>query len=103
MELNDSITVSTEGFMDLTIEKVAENRLSVVHYWKRRGDLMRDPEVVFNTKDSWMPVRYRQDPQFAQVDEDGLEIQDFLTTWSQNLQAQGFVDAAEEQYAADTP
>lgn len=97
MELNDSVTLSAPGVMDLTIEKVGEGQLSVAHYWKQRGDMMRDPEIVFRTGGEWVPVQFRQDPTFLQTDEDGLEIQDFIETWEQNLRSQGFVDAAKDE------
>jgi len=93
--MTDAITVSAPGFMDLTIEKVGEDRVSVAHYFKQNGDLMADPEVVFDTADGWVPVQYRQDPVIRQVDESGLNIKSFLDTWNSNLRSQGFVDAAE--------
>jgi hypothetical protein len=101
MDVGDPITLSAPGVMDLTIEKVATSQISASHYWKQNGDLMRDPEIVFDTDSGWMPVRYRQDPSLLQVDEDGLDIQDFVGTWEKNLRSQGFIDAAETEFSSD--
>lgn len=79
-----------DAINDLAIEKIAEDRLSVAQYYTQRGDLMRDPEVVFDVSDpdSWTPVEYRQDgfPNVHQRDEAGVDINDeFLETWDDNL------------------
>jgi len=100
MDLGDHIEVSAPGVMDLTIEKIRQDKLSVAHYWKQRGDLMRDPEVVFEIgDDGWLPVEYRQDPSFHQMDNEGLEITEFIQRWDDNLEAQGFLDNMTEAAA----
>lgn len=98
MCLSESYTIEGDpGFMDLTIEKVSENRLSVAHYHSQHGDLMRDPEVVFDTStDDWMPVEYHQDPQFHHQNSAGLELGGFVETWDTNIQKQGHVEAAQD-------
>jgi hypothetical protein len=102
MDLGDSIEVDVDGFMELVIEKCGEKHLSVAHYYEQRGDLMRDPEVVFSLGDGeWTPFEFRQDPMFHQHDEDGLDIEEFLTQWNSNIQNQGFVDAAQANVEAD--
>jgi hypothetical protein len=98
MEVNDPLTLSVSEVMDLTVEKVGKNRLSVAHYWERRGDLMRDPEIVFAVENGWTPIRYRQDPRFALADENGLDIEDFVSQWDNNLRRQGFIAAARDRY-----
>lgn len=93
MELGQTIEVSGEAAtMDLTIEKVGDNRLSVAHYHEQRGDLMRDPEIVFEINGSvWLPIEYRQDPGLYQRNPAGLpDVADFAHDWSQNLKKQGF-------------
>lgn len=105
MALNDhyKIHAPSQGLMDLDIEKVLDDQLSVAHYYTQRGDLMRDPEIVFQVEqlsdtDSWTPIIYRQDgfPQVFQHNETGLgrSVTDFADQWSDNLQAQGFYDQA---------
>lgn len=96
MSLGESYTTEGgPGVMDLTIEKVGDDKLSVGHYHSQHGDLMRDPEVVFDTtKDNWVPIEYRQDPQFHRQNSAGLELEGFLETWDTNIQKQGHVEAA---------
>jgi len=103
MALGDKIEVDVDGFMPLVIEKCGEgdeddeNHLSVAHYYEQRGDLMRDPEVVFSVADGeWTPFEFRQDPAFHQYDKGGLAIGAFLEQWNANIKKQGFVDAAAE-------
>lgn len=93
MDLNESYTAESDHYMDLTIEKIGENRLSVAHYKEQRRDLMRDPEIVFEVDgDDWTPVRYVQDPFMDQYDPDGIpEAEEFAQQWDENLRKQGFV------------
>jgi len=91
MEVNESYTYNGgEAFNDLTIQKVYDNVLSVGQYHTQRGDLMSDPEVRFDVSnpEDWVPIEYTQDPQFYQRDKDGIEIDDFISTWDDNLQKQ---------------
>lgn len=100
MDVGESVEVEldTESMMPLTIEKVADNRLSVAHYYEQNMDLMRDPEVVFDTENGvWRAVEYIQDNlSIYQRDENGLpDAQQFaMETWDENLQKQGYVEAA---------
>lgn len=99
LPVNETLRIESEPYMALVIEKIAENRISVGHYYEKNFDLCRDPEVVFKIEDGeWIPVEYVQDPYRREVDENGLEIQDFLDMWSKNLRHQGFVDAAHATY-----
>jgi len=98
MKTGDHYTVEASGTMDLTIEKIGENRISVAHYYTQMGDLMSDPEIVFriNTHGKWTPIRYTQHPSIHQHDENGLpQIQSFVKQWSRNLKKQGLIQAAQ--------
>jgi hypothetical protein len=104
MELNDQIEVDGgAAFMDLTIEKVGEIRLSVAHYYTQRGDLMSDPQVVFDIrKDEWVPLRFINSPHIEDFDETGLDQHtSFIEQWDENLENQGFVDRAKTQFTED--
>lgn len=93
MKLGESYEISGEyADMDLTIEKVGKQRLSVAHYYEQRGDLMRDPEIVFDISgDTWRPIEYRQDPGIYRRNEAGLpDVAEFAHVWSQTLENQGF-------------
>jgi len=104
MTYDDHIKLDVDGFMPLTIEKVSEDRVSVAHYKEQHGDLMRDPEIVFRVLDdgTWFAVEYTQDPYIYKRDENGLpEAQKFaVNTWNENLQRQGFVEAARKAAAS---
>ncbi|WP_226006045.1 DUF6908 domain-containing protein [Natrinema salinisoli] len=97
MPISYEIKLEVDGFMPLVIEKVDAHRLSVAHYYEQNGDLMRDPEIVFDTQ-VWVAVEYRQDPFVYQRDEGGLvDATAFaLDTWDDDLERQGFVEAARE-------
>jgi hypothetical protein len=97
MEINESYTIQSQGYHDLTVEKISPDCLSVAHYYTQRGDLMRDPEIVFRIKenDSWTAIEYRQDDcGIYQRDESGLDVTEFIKQWDENLEHQGFVEAA---------
>lgn len=102
MTVNDNYTLTVDGFEDLAIERIAEDRLSVGQYYQQRGDLCSDPEVVFVVEDgNWRPVRYTQHPIIHQHDERGIDLDGFLSTWDRNLREQGFIEAAERRAAND--
>ena len=100
MDVGESIEVElgSEAMMPLTIEKVADNRLSVAHYYEQNMDLMRDPEVVFRVDENgeWTAVEYIHDPFTREQDDVGLpDVQEFAEKqWSKNLRKQGYVAAA---------
>jgi hypothetical protein len=108
------VQLRTEGFMPLTIEKLEHERgphggvlVSVMHTHEQNGDLMRDPDVVFEVVgDVWSPLSYRQDSlgllQEAVYVEDGkamvrpkllADISKFCRLWDRNLRDQGFLKA----------
>jgi hypothetical protein len=98
LPINEPIEIpGGEAILPLTIEKIDDQRLSVAHYREQRGDLMRDPEVVFDTSsEEWVPVEYQQDPLLYQQDDSGLPIHSFLDTWNENIRSQGFINRASE-------
>lgn len=99
MEVGDRIKVEGGSYMDLTIEKVFSDQISVAHYYTQRGDLMSDPEIVFEIYEThWIPIRYTQHPNVHKYDEDGLpDVKKFAEMWSSNLRRQGFIKKAEKQ------
>lgn len=93
--------ISVEGYEDLTIEKIAPNRLSVSQSYTQHGDIMRDPEIVFKiTGDKWIAVIYQQDD-IGKFQQDDSGIKSATTfahnLWDSNLQSQGFVEAAKNK------
>lgn len=105
LDINEAITVEhdSDSQMDLTIERIGENQLSVAHHYVQRGDLMSDPEIVFSiTDDGWVAIEYTQHPYVYRHDKSGLvDTQSFAdNTWDHNIRNQGYVDLAKEQAAS---
>lgn len=108
------IRLEVPGFMGLVIEHIGTGPrggqlVSVAHYGEQNGDLMRDPEIVFEVvAGAWLPISIQQDyigsyREAVYVGDDGrlyvrpaevLDIQTFARVWDRNLKAQGFGDAA---------
>jgi hypothetical protein len=108
------VQLHAEGFMPLSIQRLEHERgpnggalVSVMHTYLQNGDVMRDPEVVFEVKDDvWSPISYRQDSlgimQEAVYVEEGktmvrpkllADITKFCMQWDRNLKDQGFLTA----------
>jgi hypothetical protein len=86
--------------------------VSVAHYGELNGDLMRDPEIVFEVvAGGWHPVSIQMDytgsyREAVFVGDDGRvyvrpalvrDVQAFARVWDRSLKHQGFVDAATTQ------
>jgi hypothetical protein len=101
-----------EGFMDLVVEVLSRDQetgavvLSLAHYFVQQGDLCQDPEMVVRAFPSsegrqglLEALTFRQaiPPVYHEVyPEPGKvvrwlkrELNEFLTTWLRNLEAQG--------------
>ena len=118
---NDTaIRLTVDGYMPLSVEDIGQsaegNRLiSICHYGEQNGDLMRDPDMVFEvyaspTLTTAEPLSFRNDymglmQEVYRYDDDGKktavnpklkqELKSFGLTWFQNLKDQGFLgDAA---------
>ena len=120
------IKIKNDPWMDLVIEDTHDlgpNNLpiiSVAHYSDQHGDLMRDPEMLFEMEQSGleitlMPFYWRNDyagvEQYSASKVEGqwivntklrLEQLAFARTWDANLQAQGVVGAFLRQQEGGT-
>jgi len=111
-----AVRITVPGFMPLSVEDIGQsndgNRLiSICHYGEQNGDLMRDPDMVFEIH-VWEdapaaePLSFRNDYMgLLQVvyryDEVGKkthvnpklkqELKSFAKTWFHNLKDQGFL------------
>jgi hypothetical protein len=111
-----AVRLTVNGYMPLSIESIGTsaegNRLiSLCHYGEQNGDLMRDPEMVFEihtyaAPDMAEPLSFRNDylglvQEVYRYDDDGKkthvharlkqELTSFARTWFQNLKDQGFL------------
>lgn len=94
--------LASDGFMDLTIEWIGENRLAIAHYGEQNGDMMADPDmellVDFDKKEI-LPATYQNDyvGVYQEVYSDNnkwkpklsRELTSFLNTWLRNIEFQG--------------
>ena len=109
-----AVRISVDGYMPLSIEAIGTsadgNRLiSLCHYGEQNGDLMRDPEMVFevhSTNAAAEPLSFQNDymgvfQEVYRYDDDGKkthvntrlkqELKSFARTWFTNLKDQGFL------------
>lgn len=92
------------GFMDLVIEKIWDNRISLSHYYEQNGDLMADPDVeiiVDHNSETVKAATFQQDNMSIyrsayngdELKDEYLakELDDFLGDWLKNIKAQGHI------------
>ena len=120
------IKIENEPWMTLVIEDTQERgpnglpAISVAHYGEQNGDLMRDPEMIFEAEESGeemnlVPYYWRNDyagiEQYSASTEDGRTLVNaklkrehiaFARTWDANLRAQGFLEAFIKHQKGDT-
>lgn len=111
-----AIRLTVNGYMPLAVENIGQsadgNRLvSVCHYGEQNGDLMRDPDMVFEihtyaTPHMAEPLSFRNDymgtmQEVYRYDDSGKkthvnarlkqDLKSFARTWFKNLKDQGFL------------
>lgn len=105
--------IEVSGYMPLSLEWIAEDQISICHYGEQNGDLMRDPDIVFelaNGRTTAEPLSFRNDYMglyqevYDYAEDDGRKIRvrpklkadlrAFASQWFSNLRQQGFFDAA---------
>jgi uncharacterized protein DUF6908 len=111
-----AVRLTVDGYMPLSVEDIGKsadgNRLiSICHYGEQNGDLMRDPDMVFEVYSSPAPataepLSFRNDymglmQEIYRYDDDGKkthvnarlkqDLKSFGLTWFQNLKDQGFL------------
>ncbi|HSL02110.1 MAG TPA: hypothetical protein VK901_01050 [Nitrospiraceae bacterium] len=112
-----AVRLTANGYMPLSVEHIGHsangNRLiAVCHYGEQNGDLMCDPEMVFEihtyaAPDMAEPLSFRNDymgtmQEVYRYGSDGKkthvnaklrqDLTSFAKTWFQNLKDQGFLD-----------
>jgi len=109
-----AIRLTVNGYMPLSVEAIGQsaegNRLvSICHYGEQNGDLMRDPDMVFEihaATNAAEPLSFRNDymgilQEVYNYDDAGKkthvraqlkkELKAFAKTWFSNLKEQGFL------------
>ena len=111
-----AIRLTVNGYMPLSLEHIGQsaegNRLiAISHTGEQNGDLMRDPEMVFEIHAHGMaePLSFRNDymgmmQEVYRYDDSGKkthvsarlkqDLKSFAKTWFNNLKDQGFLNAA---------
>jgi hypothetical protein len=115
-----SLRIDNPPFMSLCIEATDESGpcglpgLSVAHYGEQNGDLMRDPEMMFEFglaggahlnpfywRNDYVAVeqwsRFIQDDHYVFHTELHRQHEEFAKLWDKNLRLQGFAKAFERQ------
>lgn len=97
------LKLKSTGFMDLTIERLDYNRISITHYYPQNGDLMRDPDmelIIDHVKETVMAATFRQDSlgifQEVYLEDNrwspklSKRLNSFLNEWLSNIASQRF-------------
>jgi len=97
------VKIENGSFMDLTVEKIGNNEISICHYGEQNGDLMRDPEMIvkiypdlFAVEATYSRNDYIGTEQFVYPTKETVnlrlkkELNKFLGTWLNNLRKQGY-------------
>ena len=84
--------VESGGFMDLVVENVGLNQISVAHYYEQNGDLCQDPEVVFlvGCDGEWYAV-HQQSPEI------GFCLYDPAEEWQPDVPVEELETAKKEE------
>lgn len=89
---------SNLGFMTLSLDKIGSNSVAMAHYYEQNGDLMVDPEIVFDidSKNKTLTaISYQQDGMsIYKTYEPDSDEQDncnsFVDTWFNNISTQAY-------------
>lgn len=89
---------SNLGFMTLSLDKIGSNSVAMAHYYDQNGDLMVDPEIVFDidSKNKTLTaISYQQDGMsIYKTYEPDSDEQDncnsFVDTWFNNISTQAY-------------
>ncbi|MDH4371695.1 MAG: hypothetical protein OEV99_17930 [Nitrospira sp.] len=114
-----AIRLTVNGYMPLSLEHIGQsaegNRLiAISHTGEQNGDLMRDPEMVFEIHAHGMaePLSFRNDymgmlQEVYRYDDSGKkthvnaklkqDLKSFARTWFKNLKDQGFLSTAHRE------
>lgn len=124
LQTDGFIKIENHPYLPLTIEMIGEGpneleQIAVSHHFIQNGDLMRDPEIVFEIDQSekvwgFHPVEVTMDPVGRRARATWIEngkvlrnmqefrdLKSFARTWDKNIKEQGF-DKAPVKTSATT-
>lgn len=88
------------GFMDLHLESLSGNTISLTHYYEQNGDLVPDPDMEIRldpVAKTALAMHFQDYRSYQEVYPDGIEDprqfksqNSFLTFWLSNIKNQGF-------------
>lgn len=93
-----------DSYMDVCVQDLGDNKVSVAHYFKQNGDMVPDPDMVFLKIPHlgvWVSVSYQDAYKYneAVVVKDGKadgiyprkckEMKSFADMWMKNIKEQG--------------
>lgn len=91
-----------ENFYSLSIKKIGDNRISMMHWYIVNGNVVRDPDIEFvlnKENQTLIPMTYQQWDNYQNVeDQDGTidkvlqdDLNSFTKQWFNNINAQGYI------------
>lgn len=91
-----------ENFYSLSIEKIGDDRISMMHWYIVNGDVVRDPDIEFvlnKENQTLIPMTYQQWDNYQNVeDQDGTidkvlqdDLNSYTKQWFNNINAQGYI------------
>jgi uncharacterized protein YqiB (DUF1249 family) len=104
---NGYLKLKSKGYMDLVIELIGKNTISLCHYYESEGDLIQDPEITVKINEENQTAEsltYQDTYSFQEVYEKARggkqivnitlqeDLNKFLATWLNNLHDQGFTE-----------
>ena len=98
----------SKSFMPIHISRLSEDTIRIAHTYEQNGDLMYDPEMIFEIdedNEALKPLEYRQDNmgvyQIVGENVSDRELSSFAVQWFKNIRSQGFHLAQERLEYAD--
>lgn len=109
-KVGEYIKLEIPGYQPLVVETVGPNMIAVGHFYIQEGDVMYDPEIVFQRgvpTYGWIGVEITQAPlgiwrRYAEIDDTGrivkvslkgvAELAMFANDWAGNIKAQGWLE-----------
>ena len=98
----------SKSFMPIHISRLSEDTIRIAHTYEQNGDLMYDPEIIFEIdedNEALKPLEYRQDNmgvyQIVGENVSDRELSSFAVQWFKNIRSQGFHLAQERLEYAD--